>query len=133
MAFAQDNLPLSTVEKIYPNFINSGEFLRRSKFFKAGADYRALIIADQKRQKFQEVIAHLQKSIDVTTESDDMKKYDADMEKLNAEETEVIRNLCSTTWVQFRQDLGEISMSPEKFGELVEDKSIAKIMAANPY
>jgi hypothetical protein len=116
MAFAQDSLPLANIPAIYGNFLNSGEFLRRSKYFKAGADYRAILILDQVRAN--------------------LTKYDTGEQSLTNQVHNERMNvvvLCSKAWNTLDEDLKGIPISRQDFGAIVGDKNTSALAADDPF
>lgn len=96
------------MESAYSDYLNSGQFIRNSKYFKAGADYWALIRLDQVNRDLESSGGS----------KDDIQ--DAD-------------KICATAWQTFQQDLATLPMTPQKFSEVVGDANIPTLMAANPY
>jgi len=117
MAFAQDGLPITGhMEDTYHNFTNSGEFLRRSKFFKTGADYRAVLILDQVRQ---------------TATANDTGDHSYEDEAHRYQGHVVV--LCSQAWNTLDADLKSIPISPQDFSTIVGDSNATALLHDNPF
>jgi hypothetical protein len=111
MAFAQDGMSITGhMAETYSDFINKGEFLRRSKFFKAGADYRVLKLMDQVNQNVN----------DPSMSADNDMKEDS-------------RKMASLSWDTLHLDLSTLGIPVEKFSLVVGDDKLNALMASNPY
>jgi hypothetical protein len=118
IAYTEARLPVGHFREDYPKFSGSAEFSRRSKYFRAGADYRTLLLADRARQ---------------TLAIDRIYNDDGQIRARAAEEEEQCVDLCSLAWNRFEHDLEAIAMTPESFGKVVENDDLSRIMADNPY
>lgn len=119
MAFAQDHIPINGhMGGTYSDFTNEGEFLRRSKYFKAGADYRAFIIMEQ-------VSKNLEAADNTSGLSSEMA---ASIAQDTAEEKADVNVALFLAYVALEGDLKTISETPEKFSKIVGDDQLASLM-----
>lgn len=118
VAFAEKRLPVDQFESKYGLFSKSGEFVGRSRYFKAGADYRALLLADQVRQ--MAAIDEMFTQIESVRNTDREKKERATV-------------LCSSAWNEFHKDLQALLLTPDEFGKVVGNDDLGNMMSYDRY